>query len=196
MESLFQIFLKLLFSNFPPKFLLCFSFLTITFVCNFFIFPKFCSNFFILGFLFIYFSLIFLFQIFDTNACLQKFLPRYFCVLLSHKSWFQFFVQNVFLKILFPNFYSNFFFPFSAFIIFLDKKYWFKLLLFSFFLDFFSFSQSSVCLIFFLNFCSATNFDSNFLSKIYSEYFWTKKNDSNFYFISFFDINLFIICIM
>ena len=106
-----------------------------------------------------------------------------------------FFVQNVFLKILFPNFYSNFFFPFSAFIIFLDKKYWFKLLLFSFFLEFFSFSQSSLCLIFFLNFCSATNFDSNFLSKIYSEYFWTKKN-SNFYFISFFDINLFIICIM
>ena len=29
------------------------------------------------------FSLIFLFQFFYTNACLQKFLPRYFCVLFS-----------------------------------------------------------------------------------------------------------------
>ena len=130
----------------------------------------------------------FLFQIFDTNACLQKFLPRYFCVLLSHKSWFQFFVQNVFLKILFPNFYSNFFFPFSAFIIFLDKKYWFKLLLFSFFLEFFSFSQSFVCLIFFLEFLLCHKFWFQFLSKIYSESFWTKKIDSNFLLYLFFII--------
>ena len=149
---------------------------SITFVCNFFIFPKFCSNFFILGFLFIFFPWFFCFKFLTTMLVSKSFCPGiYVFFFLSHKSWFQFFVQNVFLKILFPNFYSNFFFPFSAFIIFLDKKYWFKLLLFSFFLEFFSFSQSSLCLIFFLNFCSATNFDSNFLSKIYSEYFWTKK---------------------
>ena len=126
--------------------------------------------------LYIFFPDFFCFKFLTPMFVSKNFCPGIFVFFfLSHKSWFQFFVQNVFLKILFPNFYSNFFFPFSAFIIFLDKKYWFKLLLFSFFLEFFSFSQSSVCLIFFLNFCSATNFDSNFLSKIYSEYFWTKK---------------------
>ena len=81
-------------------------------ICSqFFIFPKFCSNFFILGFLFIFF-LIFLFQIFDTNVCLQKFLHRYFCVLFSLPQILIsiLFVQNVFQEILFPNFYSNFLF--------------------------------------------------------------------------------------
>ena len=107
-----------------------------------------------------------------------------------------FFVQNVFLKILFPNFYSNFFFPFSAFIIFLDKKYWFKLLIFSFFLEFFSFSQSSVCLIFFLEFLLCHKFWFQFFIQNLFGIFLDKKIDSNFYFISFFDINLFIICIM
>ena len=51
-------------------------------VRNFFIFPKFCSNFYFRISLYIFF-LIFLFQNFNTNACLQKFLPRYFCVLFS-----------------------------------------------------------------------------------------------------------------
>ena len=61
---------------------------------------------------------------------------------------------------------------------------------------FFFFSQSSVCLIFFLEFFALPQilipiFYPKFIRNIFGQ-----KIDSNFYFISFFDINLFIICIM
>ena len=98
---------------------------------------------------------------------------------------YNFFVQNVFLKILFPNFYSNFFFSFLMFVIFLDKKYWFKLLFFSFFPQIFLFFTKFCVLIFSLNFCSVTNFDFNFYPKFIRNLFGQKKLIQTFCFISF-----------
>ena len=51
---------------------------SITFVCNFFIFPKFCSNFFILGFLFIFFPDLFCFKILTPMLVSKSFCPGIF----------------------------------------------------------------------------------------------------------------------
>ena len=125
----------------------------------------------------LYIFLIFLFQIFDTNACLQKFLHMYFCVLFSLPQIFIsiLFVQNVFQEILFPNFYSNFLFSIFGVRNIFGQKILIQTFAILFVSSNFSFSQSFVCLIFSLNFWSATNFDSYFLYKIYSESFWTKN---------------------
>ena len=149
-------------------------------------------------------SLYTFFLIFCFNFLKQMLVSKSFCsgifvfFFLSHKSLFQFFfVQNVFLKILFPNFYSNFFFfPFLAFVIFLGKNIDSNFCFSLFFLKFFSFSQSLVCLIFSLNFCSAKNFDFYFYPKFIRNLFGQKKLIQTFVLSLFYYINLFIICIM
>ena len=96
------------------------------------------------------------------------------------------------------NFSWNFYFKFSIKCLF-PKSFFLGIFVFS------SFSQSFVCLIYSLNICSPTNFDSNFSSSkmcnwkfcfriftpfyffhfICLESFWTKSIDSNFCFFLF-----------
>ena len=119
----------------------------------FFIFSKFCSNFFILGFLFIFFPNFF-FKFLTQMLVSKSFCSGIFVFFfLSHKSLFQFFfVQNVFLKILFPNFYSNFFFSIFGIHNIFGQKILIQTFAILFVSSNFSFSQSFVCLIFFLQF--------------------------------------------
>ena len=97
---------------------------------------------------------------------------------------YNFFVQNVFLKILFPNFYSNFFFIFNVCNIF-GQKILIQTFVFLFFSSIFSLFHKVLCANFFLEFLLCHKFWFQFLSKIYSESFWTKKLIQTFCFISF-----------
>ena len=139
----------------------------------------------------------FCFKILTQMLVSKSFCPDIFVFFfLSHKSRLQFFVQNVFLKILFPNFYSNFFFFIFNVCNTFGKKYWFKLLFFSFFPQIFLFFTKFCVLIFSLNFCSVTNFDFNFYPKFIRNLFGQKKLIQTFVLSLFYYINLFIICIM
>ena len=105
--SQFHFFFHLSFSITPFLFSFFFflNFAEFSFA-NFCVLHFFLENFFVPVF---FVSWIFFLEILCSNFYLQVFPKKTFI--------------SKFLKILFPNFYSNFFFPFSAFIIFLDKKY-------------------------------------------------------------------------